>query len=925
MFLPLTRHFSRRLHALRLRPQRPAQSSLLPLALLLMCGVLSAARTARAAEAITMQVASPLALTAEPLAVQVKTGRWFPVAVTLGNTGDAVQGRLQLRLTSNGQPADRDAVFYADVDLPANQARKRVWLYGRADGEQFDGAIVSFAGRGFKTLAAPLALSSADLGTRLVLTISDADEKLSYLNGLTDRALGIKEEMTANASMPPTGGRQSFVRALGASRDLVPDRWVGFEATDMVVLQDFAHSALTPEQIAALRGYVACGGVLLVPGGANWQRLAQSPLRDLWPVAPASSVAATAGEVREIVSRALAGEENLNGADRLGGAPVVLTRGALRSDAVRVVGASNAAPLLATRDVGAGRVLFLAMDPTKPPFLGWRGLEPMWVDLVRQTPAVHRLESIDRLNQPFGISNNPNTRWRSNMEQNTPKDATGEMLDIIGNLPQLQTPPTSVIAWFLALYVFCLVPVNYFVLRAFDKRELAWVTVPLIAVAFSVASYIAARSIKGSDLLTRHINIVQGAGSGGTARADAVLWVFSPRRAAYNIASDNPQMALGDYVMPEDDSGRSSAGSLAVRQPDASRAFQVEGADVKMWDEAQFIGQSVVNVGGGVSVQAAGAGFSVRNGTPFDLRGAVLVTGAQVRACGDIKAGGNASSGQVFNGAPGSSIIDRIESAARLNDIFPALPGKPGAPGDRTPRELAHSALVAALGRDFGAASPGALLVAWGREPAAALSIEGETPRAQNVTLFVFRLPTSLLNSAPARRDAPRVSQAVNAAVSTGEPISNSAARPGMSVVTYDCDLPDTAENAGGTVAPGRWSRVQIIALAGAYDSLTPPQTRDIYPFRFDVWSHTTSKWQTLPAPPVARMGGRGRIWRRSAAPPPGARLTRKTWNYSTALTPAQIAQCVRPRDGALKVRARLAHSGINIQTFQVRATPAAR
>lgn len=845
MFLPLARPFSRcRLHALRLRPQRPRQNSLLPLALLLMCGALSAARTARAVEALTMQVASPLALTAEPLAVQVKTGRWFPVAVTLGNTGDAVQGRLQLRLTQNGEPAERDAVFYADVDLPANQARKRVWLYGRADGQQYDGAIVSFAGRGFKTLAAPLALSSADLGTRLILTISDADEKLSYLNGLTNRALGIKEELGANASMPPTGGRQSFVRALGASRDLVPDRWVGFETADMVVLQDFAHSALTPEQIAALRGYVACGGVLLVPGGANWQRLAQSPLRDLWPVAPSSSVAATAGEVREIVSRALAGEENLNGADRLGGAPVVLTRGALHPEAIRVMGASNAAPLLATRDVGAGRVIFLAMDPTKPPFLGWRGLEPMWVDLARQTPAVHRLESIDRLSQPFGVSSNPNSRWRNNSQQNTPKDATGQMLDIIGNLPQLQTPPTSVIAWFLALYVFCLVPVNYFVLRAFDKRELAWVTVPLIAVAFSVASYIAARSIKGSDLLTRHINIVQGASSGGTARADAVLWVFSPRRAAYDIASDNPQMALGDYVVPADDSGASNAASLAVRQPDASRAFQVEGADVKMWDEAQFIGQSVVNVGGGVSVQAAGAGFSVRNGTPFDLRGAVLVMGAQVRACGDIKAGGTVSSSKTDGkNAAGAEMIGRIENAAKLNEIFPVMAGKPGAPGDSTPQDLAKSALGAALGRNFGATPPGALLIAWGREPVAALSIKGETPRAQNVTLFVFRLPASLLSSAPARRAAPRISQAVSATVSTTEPISNSAAqpRPDVRVITDDCDLPDAGEDAGGNAAPGRWANVQITPLAHANDSLPPPLTRDIYPLTITPEWHTSS------------------------------------------------------------------------------------
>jgi hypothetical protein len=277
----------------------------------------------------------------------------------------------------------------------------------------------------------------------------------------------------------------------------VPDRWVGLEAADMVVLHDFAHTALTPEQIAALRGYVASGGALLVPAGANWQRLAQSPLADLWPMTPSASEAASAREVGGIVSRYMANVKNLTGADRLGGSPVVVTRGALSPDALRLTGAKDAPRLLTARDNGAGRVLFLAMDPTTPPFLGWRGLSPLWVDLFSHTYQVRRLESIDRTAQPWGPPSTP----YGGMSQATPaggSDSVGQMLNIIRGRSQLQTPPTSVIAWFLALYVFFLVPVNYFVLRSLDKRELAWVTVPVIAVAFSIVSYAAARSIKGN-------------------------------------------------------------------------------------------------------------------------------------------------------------------------------------------------------------------------------------------------------------------------------------------------------------------------------------------------------------------------------------------------------------------------------------------
>ncbi|HEX8834534.1 MAG TPA: hypothetical protein VF719_10055, partial [Abditibacteriaceae bacterium] len=501
---------------------------------------------ARAADAVRLEIASPFERTPKPLTVQVKFARWFPVGVTLTNTGDAVNGRLTLQLTSSGGPVgqrQRAIVAHADVDLPTN-ARKRVWLYGRADGVEWDGAVVRFAARGLKTLEAPFGLESTDIGTRVVVTVGDAGEKLSYLSGFKDRRLSNLKELQAEnpdganyGNMPQPANAQGYVRPLGASHEMVPDRWIGLEAADAVVLQDFAHTSLTPPQVAALRGYVAGGGTLVVPAGANWQRLAQSPLADLWPVTPTGSGSATTTETAEIVRRYVTGNR-LSGADRLGGAPVVLTRGPLRPGAQKWAGV-GATPLLASRAAGAGAVLWLAMDPTKPPFIGWSGHSALWVELFDHGPRTVRLESVD---SSLRLGFQPNA-YRYNLN-GAGSDATGSILQVIKALPQLQMPPTSVIAWFLSLYVFILVPVNYFVLRYFDRRELAWITVPAIAVAFSVMSYGAARSIKGTELLARHVNIVQGDGSGGLARADSMLWIRSPRKASYRVASSNPQMAM---------------------------------------------------------------------------------------------------------------------------------------------------------------------------------------------------------------------------------------------------------------------------------------------------------------------------------------------------------------------------------------------
>jgi hypothetical protein len=79
-------------------------------------------------------------------------------------------------------------------------------------------------------------------------------------------------------------------------------------------------------------------------------------------------------------------------------------------------------------------------------------------------PKVRRLEYVDRAAMPFMSGNF--TRDGVSPASIRPLMPRVRCLQSIRRLAQLRTPDTSVIAWFLALYVFCLVPVNYFVLRS---------------------------------------------------------------------------------------------------------------------------------------------------------------------------------------------------------------------------------------------------------------------------------------------------------------------------------------------------------------------------------------------------------------------------------------------------------------------------
>ncbi|HVF09276.1 MAG TPA: hypothetical protein VNA16_00635 [Abditibacteriaceae bacterium] len=909
-------------------------------------------RAARAADPVTMEIMSPLAQTEKPLILQVRMGRWFPVAVTLSNTGDAVQGTLTLRLTSTSGEDRPSSQFFTPVELGPNQARKRIWLYGRMEGAEYDGAEVQFSGRGFKTLRETCVLKPPDsAGTRIVLTISDTDERLSYLQGLRGPGLGLakslkddEEAFGGGASAP--GLMPTLVRPLGAAHEWVPDRWIGFDAVDTLVLHDFPHTALTTEQLTALRGYVAGGGCLIVLGGANGQRLAQSPLADLWPVAPGATGTATPAEVSTLINRYV-DVPRLTGADRLGGAPILVGRSTLRPRARHLAG-SLASPLLAGAAVGAGEVLFLAVDPTRPPFLGWSGNAGLWADMFKRATPPRRLESVatDAGAGPYGGPGGmggmgappPGYGYpgQANAAASTP---TGQLWTALSAARQLRTPPVSYIVWFLALYVFFLVPVNYCVLRYFDRRELAWITIPVIVVAFSVMSYAAALSIHGNAILLRHVAIVQGAADSGAARTDAMLWLFSPRKTTYNITSADPQMVVGDYATGDD----SAYPRLALREPGVAAAFAAD-APVNMWDSRVFVGHAVSDIGKGVRVQAGASHPSVQNNTGQDLRGVVVVMGGAVRGYGDVASGATASTPRATDGITtiDPTLVSRIQRAAGLEKIFPAV-------GEENLNAIAQQSLTATLGPDFGKMHSGNWLIAWSDQPpgakdhpATALTIGEKVRLAHYVTLFIFRLPDGVgLTKSPGRgalkgtvpgikREATVRLTGYESATSgpsgaSGGPNSATAA----ATMTYDCAL---AAATGGAANVGQakvgeaqpWRQLTVTAQGNRdpYGYQQPPRgvppgwpgnsrpavrvnpKKAPPPVQLQIWNFKRRQWQSL----------RGRLSDQSGA---GA------WTYQDVVPDAQTGECVQEPDNLVRIRVRTAHNSVRVNSLQVTATEA--
>lgn len=133
------------------------------------------------------------------------------------------------------------------------------------------------------------------------------------------------------------------------------------------VIGDVRPESLSPEQVEALRGLVERGRTLIVCGGADqarlrgWEQagLLAAPVRGIRTVPGLRGLARRYGRA-DLVS------------------PIAVADVGAVSPPARILLAERGLPLVIERPLGAGRLLFVTFDPTRPPFRGSALERPFW-------------------------------------------------------------------------------------------------------------------------------------------------------------------------------------------------------------------------------------------------------------------------------------------------------------------------------------------------------------------------------------------------------------------------------------------------------------------------------------------------------------------------------------------------------------------
>jgi len=606
-----------------------------------------------------------------------RTGSWMAILVDLANDGPAFAG--ELRLVGGTQGRTR---FSLPVDLPTT-SRKAYTLHAQAPafGSSLEVALVADE----KVVARrTVAFALHDAGQLVIGVVAERPGPLvAALGRLRD----------------PAGPQPAVVQL--TVEDL-PERPEAWSALDRLVWQDVDAGRLSVEQLAALRTWLAGGGRLAIVGGSGGLGLLGGFPDELLPFRPVVTL-----DVDPEAIEGLLGGTLPRGAEAL---PALAGMPAAGARALAGAGDRADRVIAADRPLGSGAVTLAGFDPSTPWLAESTSVDVLWASLV---PARGTART------PLIVGDD------------------GIIVSLLTTLPALALPSIGGLLLLLLGYILLIGPVNYLVLRRLDRREWAWVTMPLLVAGFTVAAFTIGFLLRGTDVIVNQVALVRAAPGTDAAQAQVYLGVFSPTRGSYEVGV--PGGALLSAPYSGEGFGQGGGQGLDVVQGDPARLRQLAvgyGTLRAVRAEAPVLAPRIE---ADLRLEGDVVRGTILNASAQPLARPAVVLGTAVVVLPDLAPGASATVDlRAQPDAFGRALSERIFGQQQFTSD--------GRPGPDFLRDQVRRQLVDALTYDpfFGSSgtlpSDGPVLLAWGRPGIFAVTVAGEEPRSAGETLYFLPL-----------------------------------------------------------------------------------------------------------------------------------------------------------------------------------------
>jgi len=366
--------------------------------------------------------------------------------------------------------------------------------------------------------------------------------------------------------------------AVRVDLESLPRRWLGYSGVTTVIWDGQDLGKLEHLARQALLDYVRAGGQLLIAVGENRNAImADGFLLGLLPCTLGPQ------ESRDLAT-------NLLGT--AGRSPALVTRLVPKPDA-RVVQRDpvDKEPLAVSHYYGAGAITALAFSLTSD-FCQSR---------AALTPAAEASEndSASRWSQWLDPVLN---RYADPLQNQLPQHIRKDAHVYLKKNATRSIPARSSIVAFLAIYLLVLVPLTYTVFRGWQKVELAWVAIPVIAVAFAYGAWSVAFANIEKSLSITDISVIRMA-QDGDGSAFTMSLLHNPSYQRYDLNFTDPRFTplyLRANMFPgyQEDNIYHHA-----YQEDAERGISLLDQHIAFDTTRLFESSGVVRVGDGLAIR----------------------------------------------------------------------------------------------------------------------------------------------------------------------------------------------------------------------------------------------------------------------------------------------------------------------------------
>nr|MDQ6885608.1 hypothetical protein [Candidatus Dormibacteraeota bacterium] len=364
--------------------------------------------------------------------------------------------------------------------------------------------------------------------------------------------------------------------------------------------------------------------------------------------------------------------------------------------------------------------------------------------ILRQVMVRGLMGSAAQQNSPVGIGGGGFATPFGNSGTSI-SERSNALSSALGDIPALDLPSLQLTALLVVLYVLLVGPINYFALGAMHRRELSWVTIPLIAVLVAGGAYGLGVGFKGRSVQSNQVAIVHVAAGADRAYQEVYTGIMAPTRGDYQVTMTGERL----FISPLSANGNFGSSNAPTRINPASNGVTLQG--VTAFSLRGFATESLADapkLTGNLRLVNGQLTGRVDNHSTITFDDAVVLAGDNYVKLGRLAPGAGVAIQlpvKASNSFGGQPLYTRIYS----NNTFGPPPGNPTT-ADREGQSRTQILSLLQPGLGFkGIPTPAIqpMLVAWTHRSVQGVSVNGAQPRATSQAAFALALPIEQVGS----------------------------------------------------------------------------------------------------------------------------------------------------------------------------------